>query len=182
MSIYKERIESLIGLMEERGVNYYIVPTADYHNSEYVDGFFKEREWLCGFTGSNGTLVVSKEEQGLWTDGRYFIQAEKELEGSGVTLFRMGNEGVPTIIEYLKKHVKEGDCIGFDGRCVDCAFGQKLEAAMLKLGVTLNYELDLPDEIWTDRPSLPKHEVMILDQNVAGVKMADKMKSVIEKM
>ena len=182
MSIYKERIESLIGLMEERGVNYYIVPTADYHNSEYVDGFFKEREWLCGFTGSNGTLVVSKEEQGLWTDGRYFIQAEKELEGSGVTLFRMGNEGVPTIIEYLKSHVKEGDCIGFDGRCVDCTFGQKLEAAMLKLGVTLNYELDLPDEIWTDRPSLPKHEVMILDQNVAGVKMADKMKSVIEKM
>ena len=182
MNVYSERIEALIKLMEENNVDYYIVPTADYHNSEYVNEYFKEREFLSGFTGSNGTLVVSKDEQGLWTDGRYFIQAEKELDGSGIKLFKMGDEGVPTILDYLKANVKEGQCVGFDGRCVDCAFGQKLEAAMLRLGVTLNYELDLPNEIWTDRPTLPQHDVMILDQSVAGVKMADKMKSVLAKM
>jgi len=182
MNIHHERIEKLLSLMEENNVDFYIVPTADYHNSEYVDNFFKEREFLCGFTGSNGTLVISKEEQGLWTDGRYFIQADKELEGSGVKLFKMGEEGVPDIIEYLKQKTNEGQCVGFDGRCIDCAFGKKIELAMLKNGVTLNYELDLPAILWEDRPALPCHEVMILDQNVAGTKMADKMKKVIEKL
>lgn len=172
----------MLGLMTKNNIDYYLVPTADYHNSEYVDNFFKEREFLCGFTGSNGTLVISKKEQGLWTDGRYFIQADKELAGSGVKLFKMGEEGVPTILEYLKKNVKSGECVGFDGRCVDCTFGKKLEAAMKKNGATLNYEVDLPAEIWIDRPSLPSHKVFVLSDEVAGTNMKDKMAKVFEKV
>ena len=123
----RNRIAKLREAMERAGVDYYMVPTADFHNSEYVDVYFKVREYLSGFTGSNGTLVVSRDEAGLWTDGRYFIQAENELEGTGITLFRMLDEGVPTIKEYLKDHMKEGQTLGFDGRVVDTAFGCSLE-------------------------------------------------------
>lgn len=182
MNIYQERIEALLAVMEEEKVDYYLIPTADFHNSEYVDDYFKEREFMCGFTGSNGTLVLSKEEQGLWTDGRYFIQAEKELSGSGVKLFKMGEEGVPTILNYLKDHVKEGDCVGFDGRCVDATFGKTLEIQMLKRGCVLKFDSDLVDRIWTDRPSLPSHEMFVLDQKVAGVKFPEKLEKVREKM
>ena len=107
----RNRVAKLREAMERAGVDYYMVPTADFHNSEYVDTYFKVREYLSGFTGSNGTLVVSRDEAGLWTDGRYFIQAENELEGTGITLFRMLDEGVPTIKEYLKDHMKEGNYV-----------------------------------------------------------------------
>ena len=100
--VIQERIAALKKVMEQAGVDYYMVPTADFHNSEYVDRYFKMREYLSGFTGSNGTLVVSQKEAGLWTDGRYFIQAENELSGTGIKLFRMLDEGVPTIQEYLQ--------------------------------------------------------------------------------
>ena len=95
----RERIEMLRAKMKEEGIDYYLIPTADFHNSEYVNDYFKVREYFSGFTGSNGSLLVGRSEAGLWTDGRYFIQAEKELKGSGITLFRMQEEGVPTIPE-----------------------------------------------------------------------------------
>ena len=125
--IEKQRITALQTLLREAGIDYYIVPTADYHNSEYVSDYFKMREFLSGFTGSAGTLVVSGKEAGLWTDGRYFVQAESELEGSGIVLYRMHEENVPTIKEYLEKNVEEGQTIGFDGRVVDAFFGKELE-------------------------------------------------------
>ena len=100
--VIKGRLESLRQEMEKEGVDYYLIPTSDFHNSEYVNDYFKAREYFSGFTGSNGSLVVGREMAGLWTDGRYFIQAEKELEGSGITLFRMQEEGVPEIPDFLK--------------------------------------------------------------------------------
>lgn len=106
--IEKQRIAALQKLLKEAGIDYYIVPTADYHNSEYVHAHFKLREFLSGFTGSAGTLVVSAKEAGLWTDGRYFVQAENELKGSGIVLYKMLEEGVPKIKEYLEKNVTEG--------------------------------------------------------------------------
>ena len=127
MNTAKQRIDALKNILQQAKVDYYIVPTADYHNSEYVNEFFKMREFLSGFTGSAGTLVVSSEEAGLWTDGRYFVQAERELRGSGIVLFKMDEEGVPTIKEYLENHVGEGQTIGFDGRVVDASFGKDLE-------------------------------------------------------
>lgn len=142
----RNRVAKLREAMERAGVDYYMVPTADFHNSEYVDVYFKVREYLSGFTGSNGTLVVSRDEAGLWTDGRYFIQAENELEGTGITLFRMLDEGVPTIKEYLKEHMKEGQTLGFDGRVVDTAFGCSLEKSLRKRKLRLPME-----KIWQMR-------------------------------
>lgn len=116
----QDRLSLLREKMEEQGIDFYMMPTADFHNSEYVSDYFKVREYFCNFTGSNGTLLVWKEGAGLWTDGRYFIQAEHELAGTGVTLFRMQDEGVPTITEFLQKNMKEGQTFGFDGRVLTC--------------------------------------------------------------
>ena len=107
-----QRLAALRSAMEREGIDFYMIPTADFHNSEYVNDYFKVREYFSAFTGSNGTLLVWKDGAGLWTDGRYFIQAQKELEGTTVTLFRMLEEGVPTIGEFLKEHMKEGQKLG----------------------------------------------------------------------
>ena len=101
--VIKGRLVSLRAAMKENGIDYYMMPTSDFHNSEYSADFFKVREYFCGFDGSNGTLVVSADEAGLWTDGRYFIQAGNQLAGTGVELYKMGNPGVPTIDEYLAR-------------------------------------------------------------------------------
>uniref|UniRef100_UPI003FEE99E2 aminopeptidase P family protein n=1 Tax=Eisenbergiella tayi TaxID=1432052 RepID=UPI003FEE99E2 len=178
----RNRIAKLREAMERAGVDYYMAPTADFHNSEYVDVYFKVREYLSGFTGSNGTLVVSRDEAGLWTDGRYFIQAENELEGTGITLFRMLDEGVPTIKEYLKDHMKEGQTLGFDGRVVDTAFGCSLEKILEEKKITFAYGKDLPDDLWTDRPSLPSHPVMVLDEAICGKSAGEKLEDVRKAM
>lgn len=178
----KERLSLLKSEMKANGVDCYMLPTSDFHNSEYVDKYFKVREYFSGFTGSNGTLVVREEETGLWTDGRYFIQAENELAGTGITLFRMLEEGVPTIQEYLEKEMKSGEALGFDGRVVDCKFGKKLEKALGEKGVSIRYEKDLADGLWKDRPSLPHHEAVLLPEDICGQTCAEKLALVREKM
>ena len=119
----QERINRLRQLMEQEGIDAYLVPTADFHESEYVGEYFKCRKFITGFTGSAGTAVITKEEACLWTDGRYFVQAAKELEGTGVNLQKMGQEGVPTVEEYLKKSLPENGTLGFDGRVVNYQMG-----------------------------------------------------------
>ena len=116
MDIRCNRIQKLREQMKCKNIDFYIIPTLDFHNSEYVGDYFKIREWYSGFTGSNGTLLIGDNFAGLWTDGRYFVQAEKELNGSRIELFKLGNEGVPTIPEYIFKTGKKGVRIGFDGR------------------------------------------------------------------
>lgn len=176
--IIRNRIAALREAMEQAGIDFYMVPTADFHNSEYVDQYFKVREYLSGFTGSNGTLVVSREEAGLWTDGRYFIQAENELEGTGITLFRMLDEGVPTIKEYLRDRMEEGQTLGFDGRVVDTAFGVGLEKVLEEKKIIFAYGKDLADAVWTDRPSLPSHSVTVLDEAICGKSAGEKLEEV----
>ena len=122
----KERIAKLRELMERDGIDIYMVPTADFHNSEYVGEHFKARVFMSGFTGSAGTLVVTKDYAGLWTDGRYFLQAEQQLEGSGIELCRMFNPGVPTTTEFIEKNIPEGGVLGFDGRVVTFGEGKTL--------------------------------------------------------
>ncbi|HIY61783.1 MAG TPA: aminopeptidase P family protein [Candidatus Eisenbergiella pullistercoris] len=178
----QERVAALREEMKKAGVDYYMVPTADFHNSEYVDRYFKMREYLSGFTGSNGTLVVCEEEAGLWTDGRYFIQAEKELAGTGIRLFRMLDEGVPTIQEYLKQNMKEGQTLGFDGRVVDTALGRRLEKALAGKNIRFAYDRDLGDAGWTDRPALPCHPVTVLDEAICGKTAGEKLADVRQKM
>ena len=180
--VIQERIEALRKIMEQAGIDYYMVPTADFHNSEYVDQYFKMREYLSGFTGSNGTLVVSRKEAGLWTDGRYFIQAENELSGTGIRLFRMLDEGVPTIQEYLQENMEEGQTLGFDGRVVDTAFGCRLEKALQEKKIRFAFDRDLGDEVWIDRPALPCHPVTVLDEEICGKSAGEKLADVRSKM
>lgn len=104
--------------MKLYGIDAYLIVSDDYHASEYVGDYFKCREYISGFDGSAGTLIVTQTEAGLWTDGRYFIQAEKQLEGTGITLRRIGEEGVPTILQYLKSTLRKGQSLGYDGRTV----------------------------------------------------------------
>lgn len=129
-----------------------IVPTTDFHGSEYVNDYFKCREYLSGFTGSAGTLAVTQDAAALWTDGRYFLQAETQLAGSGITLMREGIEGVPQLPAWLKAHLPAegtGRTVGFDGRVVDLKLGRELAASF-----PLRWELDLSDQVWAQRPPL----------------------------
>ena len=105
MTIFDERIEKLRKEMEAEKIDFYLIPTADDHSSEYISDFYKVRNYYAGFTGSAGTLLIGMDMAGLWTDGRYFIQAENQLAGSQVDLFRMGDAGVPTVSDYLKEHM-----------------------------------------------------------------------------
>ncbi len=180
--VIQNRLKALREAMFAAGVDYYMIPTADYHNSEYVHDYFKVREYFCGFTGSNGTLVVWKDGAGLWTDGRYFIQAEKELDGTGVELFRMLNEGVPTISEFLKTNMKSGETLGFDGKVVSTGVGLNLEEALKDKGVSFVYDRDLAGDIWKDRPQLPAGEVKVLPEEVAGCTYEEKLADVLAKM
>ena len=178
----QDRLSLLRGKMEEQGIDFYMMPTADFHNSEYVSDYFKVREYFCNFTGSNGTLLVWKDGAGLWTDGRYFIQAEHELAGTGVTLFRMQDEGVPTIVEFLQQNMKEGQTLGFDGRVLTTSQGQNYEKKLESKKIRLAYERDLAEEIWTDRPAFPAGQVTVLDEGLAGRSFEEKLEKVMEKV
>ncbi len=181
-TVIKERLSRLREVMEDQGIDFYMMPTADFHNSEYVSDYFKVREYFCNFTGSNGTLLVWKEGAGLWTDGRYFIQAEHELAGTGVELFRMQDEGVPTIEEFLQKNMKEGQTLGFDGRVLTTAQGRRYEDSLKEKKISFAFEHDLAEEIWTDRPAFPAGRVTVLDEKLAGRSFEEKLQSVMEKV
>lgn len=178
----RERITTLRKRMKENGVAAYIVPSADFHGSEYVGDYFKAREYMSGFTGSAGTLAVLEKEALLWTDGRYFLQAEEQLEGSGITLMRSGQPGVPGICEYLQEHLLEGDVIGFDGRTVSNAFVKKLAGATKGKQITFSGHKDLVGEIWEDRPSISRKPVWEVSQEYAGTTRTDKLAKVREKL
>ena len=143
--VINERLRALRRLMQEKGIMVYVVPTSDDHISEYVGEHYKCRAYITGFTGSAGTAVITLEEAGVWTDGRYFVQAAKQLQGTTVTLYKSGEEGVPTIEEYMEKTLKEGDCIGFDGRVVNDAWGNELAKIAQKKKATMYVKEDLID-------------------------------------
>ena len=159
-----ERLEKLRAEMKKRGIAAYIVPSDDFHASEYVGAHFKAREFLSGFTGSAGTLVVLEKSAGLWTDGRYFLQASQQLKGSGIELMKMEEAGVPTIEKYLADTLPKGAVVGFDGRTVSCSFADKLMKAVGEKGITLYCKEDLADLVWTDRPALSAEKVWRMDE------------------
>lgn len=177
-----DRLTALRNKMKENDIAYYYITTADYHNSEYADDFFKEREFMSGFTGSNGNLLVGADMAGLWTDGRYFIQAEQELEGSSIQLFRMAEEGVPTTLEYLEKNMKEGENLAFDGRTVSTHLGQQMEELVEKKKGKVFYHLDYVDEIWGDRPHRKSENVFALEEKICGKTVTEKLEMVRKDM
>ncbi|MCI9005653.1 MAG: aminopeptidase P family protein [Lachnospiraceae bacterium] len=177
-----ERIEALRKEMRRRKIDMYIVPTSDFHESEYVGDYFKARKYITGFTGSAGTAVITLAEAGLWTDGRYFIQAGKELEGTPVTLYRMGEEGVPTVREYVKQNLGQGGCLGFDGRVVNAKDGAEYEQIARKRQGSIQVDEDLVGLIWQGRPELPGHPAYLLEEAYAGESAQAKLKKLREKM
>lgn len=171
----KQRIENIRDLMKEKNIYAYIVPSSDYHQSEYVGDYFKSREFMSGFTGSSGTLIISMDEAGLWTDGRYFIQAEQELKDSGIKLFKMGEEGVPTIEEYLLEKLPKNSTLGFDGRVMSVKEGQSLANKLAFKGINIEYKYDLVNDIWEDRCSLPTEKAFLLGIEYSGESFSDKL-------
>ena len=171
----KQRIENIRDLMKEKNIYAYIVPSSDYHQSEYVGDYFKSREFMSGFTGSAGTLIISMDEAGLWTDGRYFIQAENELKDSGIKLFKMGEEGVPTIEEYLLEKLPKNSTLGFDGRVMSVKEGQSLANKLAFKGINIEYKYDLVNDIWEDRCSLPTGKAFLLGTEYSGESFSDKL-------
>ncbi len=163
-----ERVAALRRRMKEAGVDAYYIPTDDFHGSEYVGSYFKCREYISGFTGSAGTAVVLADEAGLWTDARYFLQAEEQLKGSGITLYRMREEGVPSIEEFLAGKLQSGQTLGMDGRTVSARTALELERQLDGQGVSLSYELDLVGDIWTERPELSHEPVWQLETKWTG--------------
>ena len=174
-SIHRDRIEQLRAAMRNTDIDAYLVPTSDFHSSEYSADFFKTREYFSGFTGSAGTLLVTESEACLWTDGRYFIQAAKELDGSGISLMRMGEPGVPTITEYVRQNIKEGQVLGFDGRCIPYKEGKAYEKLMKGRKGSLKADRDLAEGIWEGRPALPCHPVEILEEEYTGEDIEERL-------
>lgn len=171
----KDRISRLRSLMKEHKLDAYIVFSDDFHGSEYVGEFFRCRQFITGFTGSAGTAVITEQEAGLWTDGRYFIQAAAQLSGSGVTLFRSGEEGVPTIEEYLEQTLKKGDTVGFDGRTISISKAEELQKHLAKKEIVLSGSQDLIGEIWTDRPALSCAPAWELAETYTGKSRSKKL-------
>ena len=177
-----ERIPALRKQMKEKGLDAYLVPTDDFHGSEYVGDYFKCRKYITGFTGSAGTAVIMPDMAGLWTDGRYFIQAAQQLEGTPVTLFKMGEPDVPTIHKFLEENLKEGMCLGFDGRTVSAEEAGKLKKILLGKQVRFSVNEDLIGNIWDDRPALSCEPVMELSEKWAGRSRADKIREIRSKL
>lgn len=182
MNTAKENVSALRSEMQKNEVSVYIVPTSDFHDSEYVCPYFAARRFLSGFTGSAGTLVVSENEASLFTDGRYFIQAEKELSGSGITLMKIGEEGVPAVREYVENILPENGSIGFDGRVVTAAAGEKYLDTAKRKGGKVICDIDLADNIWTDRPPLEHTEICVLEECYSGRSAAEKLADLRKKL
>lgn len=177
-----QRLQALRVEMKKKNIDYYIIPTSDFHNSEYVGDYFKIREWYSGFTGSNGTLLVGENFAGLWTDGRYFVQAERELAGSTIELFRLGDEGVPTIPEYIFEQGKKGCRIGFDGRILRKFYVDRMLNCCQELEPELVCGEDIAGKLWNDRPILSKEEVFVLPPEYQGQSIEEKCELVRKKM
>ena len=173
--VIRQRLALLHEALKNAGIDYYLIPTADFHNSEYVGDYFKVREHFSGFTGSNGTLIASVKENALWTDGRYFIQAVSEIDGTGIRLMKMGEENVPTTVEYLAENMKDGETLGFDGRVVSSDLGVRIEKALEGKNITIKYDRDIADSVWSDRPQMASHKVMVLPEDICGRTVSEKI-------
>ena len=177
-----EKLKALRELMKSRNIDAYIIFSSDAHSSEYVADYWKTREWFSGFTGSSGTVVVLQDQAGLWTDGRYFIQAENQLAGSGIELFKMGEANVPTIKEFLAEKVPQVGCIGFDGRTITTSGFDEIKTALNNKSISYVYNEDLLNKLWKERPQMPTSPAFEHEPCFAGLSAAEKLRIVREKM
>lgn len=187
----KKEIVELRKLMAEKSIDAYYVPSGDFHSSEYVNDYFKAREFMSNLTGESGELIVTQDGAWLWTDGRYFLQAEQQLAGTEIELMRMAEPGVPTVHEFMtelvRKHNEEEPCksftLGFDGRVVPGSFVAVSEEIFADFdNVMIKWDEDLVDRVWKTRPELKPTEIYELPLSSAGVSAEDKIAAVREEM
>lgn len=178
----KQKLNALRILMKEKKIDAYLVATDDFHGSEYVGDYFKCRKYITGFTGSAGTAIITQDMAGLWTDGRYFIQAADQLRDTTIELFKSGEPGVPTVHQFLNDKLEEGMCLGFDGRTVSAREAEELQELLQEKHITFSVNDDLIGEIWEDRPVLSCEPVMELDVRWTGKSRADKIAEIREQM
>lgn len=178
----QERLKNLRAKMQENGVQAYIIPTSDFHETEYVSDYFACRKYMSGFTGSAGTLVVLADQAGLWTDGRYFIQAQVQLQDTGITLMKMGQPETPSIEDYICQNLSKGSKVGFDGRVINYMDYKRYHAIFNSHQIDIVANLDLVNEIWQDRPALPATKTFHYALRYAGVLMEDKLAQVRQAM
>jgi len=177
-----EKIAQLRRKMAQYGLAAYIIPSSDPHLSEYVADHWKARQWFTGFTGSAGTFVVTHTQSGLWTDGRYYIQAEKQLAGSEIKLFKMGSPGVPSYIEWIKNNINENEYVGFPGKMVPVSVYKDMQKQFQSKNIKIIHRYDLVDEIWQDRPAVPAERIFYHDIKYSGISAKEKIRMVREKM
>ena len=170
-----DKISALRELMKENNIQAYIIPSTDPHMSEYVADFWESRKWISGFTGSAGTVVVTIEESGLWTDGRYYLQGEQQLEGTEMKLFKQGMTDVPNFDEWLTQVLKPGDIVGVDARVYSVSAYTTLKKKLSKSDLKVDGSNDFIKQIWTDRPLMPMTEAYILEEKYAGKSISDKI-------
>ena len=178
----QERLQNLRAKMQENGVQAYIIPTSDFHETEYVSDYFACRKYMSGFTGSAGTLVVLADQAGLWTDGRYFIQAQAQLQDTGITLMKMGQPETPSIEDYICQNLSKDSKVGFDGRVINYMDYKRYHAIFNSHQIDIVANLDLVNEIWQDRPALPATKTFHYALRYAGVSIEDKLAQVRQAM
>ena len=179
----KERVQALRELMKEHEVEAYLIPSTDPHSSEYVPECWQRRKWISGFTGSAGDVVITSDQGGLWTDGRYFIQAEEQLRGSGIDLYKMLMPDTPKLEDWIGDQLEEGQYLGVDPRVLSVDGAKKLDKKLSEKGIGIKYiDKNLVDEIWEDRPKPSKTPVRVLDDEITGESIGDKFSRIREKM
>ncbi|MCL2605359.1 MAG: aminopeptidase P family protein [Defluviitaleaceae bacterium] len=170
-----EKLTQLRARMKAQGIDAYIVTGADAHGSGYVSENWKTRQWLSGFTGSGGLIVVTRDKAGLWTDGRYFIQAEKELVGSGIDLYKQEEPGVPTYQAFIKSELPKGGRVGFDGRTMALQSFDALKRQLNDLDAQYTYDIDLVGSLWTNCPQVPNKPAFAHELRFAGLSAQEKL-------
>ncbi|MDY0236083.1 MAG: aminopeptidase P family protein [Gudongella sp.] len=180
--LVNDKIKALRDLMKKNGFTCYMEPTGDPHSSEYVADYYKGREFLTDFTGSAGTAIVTLDKAILWTDGRYFIQAENQIKDSEFILYKMSTPGYPSVSEWLEKNLKEGDNLAINQLLVSQKTIENLSDSLIKKGVVVKPTEDLLDSIWIDRPSLPTNPIFKLDMQYTGKSVEDKLEELRENL
>lgn len=177
-----ERIAALREAMKQHKIDAYIIPSSDPHLSEYPADCWKAREWISGFTGSAGTILITMEKAGLWTDSRYFLQAEAQLEGSGIELYKMALPETPTLTEFLLNELQAGQTVGLNGQTYSAAEARTLENTLRKKDLLLRTDIDLIDPIWKERPAIPDAPLFEMPIELSGQSVESKLKTIQEKL
>lgn len=181
-STINNRIAALRAHIAQEQIQAFIIPSTDPHLSEYVAPHWQSREWISGFTGSAGTVVVTAKDAGLWTDSRYFLQAARQLEGTCITLYKELLPETPNIPEFLSAHLQEGDCVGIDGKMFSAEEVEHLQKELKKSGICIKSIADPMQLLWTDRPAMPLAPAFVYDTKYAGMSFTEKLPAVRQAM